>query len=162
MEAKVKMKRALMFVVLGIAVIGEAAITTDVPSITFLTGSGPEVLRQAGPGAASLDLGRIAFYERMTAPAARMNNRTEATGRFRIQVSSGGKLQRTGTLYAVAPGADSAVELLLDGVRLSSAPQMVGRVRSGGSSEHRVTLVIPVTAPPGQVFTAVIFTVNFD
>src|SRR5687768_14239703 len=82
-EAKVKMKRALMFVVLGIAVIGEAANTADVPSITFLTGSGPEVLRQAGPGAASLDLGRIAFYERMTAPAARMNNRTEATGRFR-------------------------------------------------------------------------------
>ena len=142
----------------------QAQVTGSI-SVTFasLPGSAPLAPGTAGQG--SLDLGQVAY-----GAGSRASNVEVRTLKDRIIVSTrfGLALQDTSGHFASASVLaslaypDSARVLRLDGVRLSTVPQLIqGQARLGVTSSHRLEIEVPaaLTEKDAQLHNAILFQV---
>jgi hypothetical protein len=123
---------------------------------------GAPVRSIAGQG--TLDLGRVSYLTGSTEEGVQVTRGKQTftvSTRFGLQVGAPGT-QGTAKLIGVLAQVNPAIRVMIDGVNLSSAPQVIQMaVRFGVVSEHRLEIEIPVSMPDAaaQVANAISFVV---
>jgi len=112
-----------------------------------------------------LDLGNVSYGGGGVAPGVTLR-RTKGgvllTTRFGLLLQDvGGVNLRTATIRAFVLNADSGKTYAVDGVKLTTGPQVVSTMAPVGTvSAHRLEIQVPIGENPGQVSDAVGFLVT--
>jgi len=126
---------------------------------------GAPVRSIAGQG--TLDLGRVSYLTGSSEEGVQVTRRKQTftvSTRFGLQVGAP-NLQGTAKLVGLLSQAHPAIRVAVDGVELSTAPQIIQMaVRFGVVTEHRLEIEIPVSMPDAaaQVANAISFVVVAD
>jgi hypothetical protein len=131
-------------------------------SVVPLGGSGP---MSGSSQSTLLDLGNVSYGGGGLAPGVTLR-RTKGgvllTSRFGLLLQDGGdSTVRTATVSAFVLNANSGKTYTVDGVKLTTGPQVVSTMaRVGTVSAHRLEIQVPIGENPGQVSDAVGFLVT--
>jgi len=126
---------------------------------------GAPVRSIAGQG--TLDLGRVSYLAGSSEEGVQVTRRKQTftvSTRFGLQVGAP-NTQGTAKLMSFLAQANPAIRVAIDGVELSTAPQVIQMaVRFGVATEHRLEIEIPVSMPDAaaQVANAISFVVIAD
>jgi hypothetical protein len=127
-----------------------------VASITFFTAPDGAPVQSAGLDQGTLDLGILSNAPRTDEKQVQIQPQKDlfvAATRVgvRVDLSNSGR-GATAMISAYLLSADPQRTVWLDGVQLSQAPGIIARhVSYGETTEHVLKIVIPASAPPGQL-----------
>lgn len=127
--------------------------------IVSLPGSTTVIGGENGNGV--MDLGRVSYFSSGFArePTKKDKTSSTVTARFGIElVAPAGATAGTAMLSAYLAEPSKSCIYLVDGVRLTTAPQMISaRVRYGVVSAHHLEIQVPTSAPAGEKRTSIIW-----
>jgi len=132
------------------------------PVITILAAATGALVRNQGAGNASLDLGRVSYFEGASAPGetSRKNPGSFVVStRFALKVDCPGSLPSSRvdvTMSRLDAAASHAIAI--DGTPVASAAQPLAQsMACGSSAEHVLAVEVPVSTPAGSIGSTVAF-----
>jgi hypothetical protein len=132
------------------------------PVITILAAATGALVRNHGASNASLDLGRVSYFQGTSAPgesSRKSSGSLVISTRFALKVDCPGSLPSSRvdvTMARVEAAASHAIAI--DGTALESAAQtLVQAMPCGSSGEHRLDVEVPVSTPAGPIGSTVAF-----
>jgi hypothetical protein len=130
------------------------------PSITFLSAPNGPPIHNLGLDRGVLDLGSIACCARIDINGAEIQSQKDSfilSTKFGLRIGLlKGRQRCTATVSAflISPNPQSTV--WVDGVRLSTAPGIIGRqVSCGVITEHLLKIAVPISMPAGQLLDSI-------
>jgi hypothetical protein len=137
------------------------------PAITILTAATGSLLRSEAAGNASVDLGRIAYFNGASAPgqSSRKNSGSFVVStRFGLRVDCPGSTGSSKVNVTVARlDADNSHAMRIDGTTLGFAEQkLVQSMACGSGGEHRLDVEIPVSTPAGSISSTIAFVATLN
>jgi hypothetical protein len=132
------------------------------PTITILSAATGAMLRSEGPGNASLDLGKVSYFNGATAPGESSKKTPGSlviSTRFELKVDCPGSTPSTRVNVTMSRTDAAATHaMVIDGIKLGTTPQPLAESMSCGSSgEHRLEVEVPVSTPAGSIGSTVAF-----
>jgi hypothetical protein len=137
------------------------------PAITILAAATGAMLRIQAAGNASLDLGRVSYFERPSNPGetSRKNSGSLVVStRFGLRVDCPGSSSSSKVNVTVSRlDAATSHAITIDGTTVGSAPQtLVQSMPCGSASEHRLAVEVPVSTPAGSISSTVAFVATLN
>jgi hypothetical protein len=141
----------------GIA--GGGAVTIRLVSVA---GGSPVIGGESADG--TVYLGNVSYFSSPHARASRKKteNASTTTTEFGIELESPAAFTAGEAMLSAELAAPSAnCAYFIDGIRLSTAPQVISpRVRYGMIGEHTLKIEVPQTAPAGPIRASIIWIVT--
>jgi hypothetical protein len=137
------------------------------PVITILTAATGTLVRSLGAGNASLELGRISYFQRTSAPGQSVRKSSESfviSTRFVLRVDCpGSSLSSRVTVTMLRLDADPSHAISIDGTALGSVTQiLVQSMPCGSGGEHRLDVDVPISTPAGSIGSTVAFAATLN
>lgn len=137
------------------------------PAITILTAAAGALLRSQAASNASLDLGRVSYFERLSAPGASSHKNTGSfviSTRFALKVDCPGSSSSSKVNVTVSRlDAAASHGITIDGTTVGSVAQtLVQFMACGSAGEHRLDVEVPVSTPAGSIGSTVAFVATLN
>jgi hypothetical protein len=137
------------------------------PMITILAAATGPLVRSLGAGNASLDLGRVSYFQGTSAPGQSVQ---KSSGSFVIYTRFGLRVDCPGsssssrvTVTMSRLDADRSDAISIDGTTLGSAAQtLVQSIPCGSGGEHRLDVNVPISTPGGSIGSTVAFAATLN
>jgi hypothetical protein len=147
--------------------IAPAVAAPAAPTITILTSATGVLVRMRGSGNASVDLGRVSFFQGTSAPGEavqRISKSFVISTRFALQIDCPGSFPSSSVNVTMSrSNTDATDAITIDGTILGPAPQfLVQSMRCGSISQHRLEVEVPVSTPAGSLGTFVAFVATLN
>jgi hypothetical protein len=147
-----------------IALVGTAPAA---PTITILTAPTGALVRSLGANNASLDLGRISYFQGTSAPGQSMRKNSTSfaiSTRFGLRVDCPGSSSFSRvTVTMLRVDSDGSYAISVDGIALGSASQsLVQSMPCGSGSEHRLDVSVPISSSAGPIDSTIALTATLD
>lgn len=127
--------------------------------IVSLPGSATIIGGESGNGI--MDVGRVSYFSSGLASKPTKKDKTSSTvtARFGIELMApAGATGGTAMLSAYLAEPSKSCVYLVDGVRLTTAPQMISaRLRYGVVSAHQLEIQVPTSAPAGEKRASIVW-----
>jgi hypothetical protein len=132
------------------------------PTITILAAATGALVRSQAAGSASLDLGRVSYFNGTSAPgeSSRKNSKSFVIStRFALRVDCPGSSASSKVNVTVSRlDAAASHAITIDGTMVGSAGQpLVQSMACGSGGEHRLEVEVPVSTPAGSIGSTVVF-----
>lgn len=131
-------------------------------TIRFVPAENVSDLHETVSGEALVELGSLSAFRQPLEWDAR---RQSATIRRRVTVDlqSRSSLARFATVRAFLATDDGRSRVRVDGIPLSSTPQLIeARARLGSATTHTIEIEIPASMPAGPLFSSITWIVETD
>jgi hypothetical protein len=137
------------------------------PSITILPAATGALLRSQGASNASLDLGRVSYFEGTSAPgeSSRKNSGSFVIStRFALKVDCPGSPPSSRVNVTMSRlDATPSHAITIDGTTVgSTARTLVQSMPCGSGGEHRLDVEFPVSTPAGSIGSTVAFAATLN
>jgi hypothetical protein len=137
-------------------------IVSAAPVVTILPAPTGAMLRNQGAGNASLDLGRVSYFQGTSAPGQSSQKHPGAlviSTRFALKVDCPGSsaLSKVNVTMSRFDAADTHA-IRIDGTPVGASEQtLVQSMPCGSEGEHRLDVEVPVSTPAGPISSNVAF-----
>jgi hypothetical protein len=132
------------------------------PTITFLSAATGVLVVSHGAGNASLNLGRVSYFNGTSAPGESSQRNTGSfvvSTRFALEVDCPGSSSSSKVDVTMSRlDAAASYAIAIDGTTVGSAPQIFAQsMPCGSAGEHRLDVEVPVSTPAGSIGSTVAF-----
>jgi hypothetical protein len=137
------------------------------PTITILAAASGTLIRSLGVNSASLDLGRVSYFQGSSVPgqSIRKNSRSFVIStRFGLRVDCPGSSSFSRVTVTMSRlDSDGSYAIRVDGIALGSAAQtLVQSIPCGSASEHRLDVSVPISSPAGPIDSTIALAGTLD
>lgn len=137
------------------------------PTITILTSATGALVRSLGASNASLDLGRVSFFQGTSAPGQSLRKNSKSfviSTRFDLRVDCPGSTSFSRVTVTMSRlDSDGAYAISVDGSALGSAAQtLVQSMPCGSGGEHRLEVNVPISSPSGPIDSTIALAAALD
>jgi hypothetical protein len=137
------------------------------PTITILAAATGTSIRSLGANNASLDLGRISYFQGTTAPGQSIRKSSKSFAistlfRLRVDCPGSSSFSRV-TVTMLRLDSDGSYGISVDAIALgSSAQTLVQSMPCGSGSEHRLDVNVPISSPAGPIDSTIALAATLD
>jgi hypothetical protein len=140
----------------GPRTISPVADALGAPTITIFTAATGTLIRSLGPNNASLDLGRVSYFQGVLVPGQTVRKSFGSimiSTRFNLRVDCPGSPSFSRVNVTISRrDEDGSYAVSVDGTTLGSAAQtLVQSMPCGSGSEHRLDVSVLTSSPAGPI-----------
>lgn len=131
-------------------------VAPGAPTIAILAAATGTLVRSLGANSASLDLGRVSYFQEVLVPGQTMRKSSGSfiiSTRFDLRVDCLGSPSSSRVSVTMSrTDADGSYAVSVDGTTLGpSAQKLVQSMPCGSVSEHRLDVSVPISSPAGPI-----------
>jgi hypothetical protein len=151
----------------GLRAVAPVGADLGVPTITIVAAPTGILVRRLGANNASLDLGRVSYFQAISAPGQSVRKSSRSlviSTRFGLRVDCPG-ISSTSRVNVTMSRLDSdgSYAISIDGITLGSTPQpLLQSMSCDSGSEHRLDVVVPISTQAGPIESNIAFAATLN